>query len=40
MVAHIEDHSSSKISLMVGDREVVLHDRDLVNRILNAAGGE
>ena len=24
---------------MVGEREVVVHDRDLVNRILNAAGG-
>jgi hypothetical protein len=25
---------------MVGEREVVVRDRDLVNRILNAAGGE
>ena len=25
---------------MVGEREVVVHDRDLVTRILNAAGGE
>jgi hypothetical protein len=24
---------------MVGEREVVVHDRDLVNRLLNAAGG-
>ena len=40
VVAHIADHDSSEISLMVGDREVIVHDRDLVNRILNAAGGE
>jgi hypothetical protein len=25
---------------MVGEREVVVHDRDLVTRILNAAGGK
>jgi len=25
---------------MLGDREVVVHDRDLVTRILNAAGGK
>jgi len=40
VVAHIADHDSSEISLMVGDREVIVHDRDLVNRILNAAGGQ
>src|ERR1700712_1928103 len=38
VVAHIKDHTSSKLSLFVGDREVVVHDRDLVQRILNAAG--
>ena len=27
------------LRLMVGQREVVVHDRDLVTRILNAAGG-
>ena len=29
-----------RLRLMVGEREVVVHDRDLVTRILNAAGGE
>ena len=40
VVAYVEDHNSNEIVLMVGDREVVVHDRDLVNRILNAAGGQ
>jgi hypothetical protein len=40
VVAYVEDHRSSKLRLMVGEREVVVHDRDLVVRILNAAGGE
>jgi hypothetical protein len=40
VVAYIHDHRSSKLRLMVGEREVIVHDRDLVNRILNAAGGE
>lgn len=39
VVAYIEDHGSDQLQLMVGDREVVVHDRDLVTRILNAAGG-
>ena len=39
VVAYIEHHFSDRIHLMVGEREVVVHDRDLVNRILNAAGG-
>ncbi len=39
VVAYIEDHHSSELRLMVGEREVVVHDRDLVHRILNAAGG-
>jgi hypothetical protein len=39
VVAYVEDHRSSKLRLMVGEREVVVHDRDLVVRILNAAGG-
>jgi len=39
VVAYIGDHESSELRLMVGEREVVVHDRDLVNRILNAAGG-
>lgn len=40
VLAHVEDHRSSKLTLLVGEREVVVHDRDLVVRILNAAGGE
>lgn len=40
VVAYIKDHRSGTISLMVGEREVVVNDRDLVARILNAAGGK
>jgi hypothetical protein len=40
VVAYVEDHHGSELTLLVGEREVVVHDRDLVNRILNAAGGE
>jgi hypothetical protein len=29
---------SDAVTLMVGEREVVLRDRDLVHRLLNAAG--
>jgi hypothetical protein len=39
VVAYVEHHFSDRVHLMVGEREVVVHDRDLVNRILNAAGG-
>lgn len=39
VVAYVKDHRSSELRLMVGEREVVVHDRDLVTRILNAAGG-
>ena len=40
VVAYVKDHRSSTLRLMVGEREIVVRDRDLVNRILNAAGGE
>jgi hypothetical protein len=40
VVAYVKDHRSSKLRLMVGEREVVVNDRDMVNRILNAAGGK
>jgi len=40
VVVLIEDHKSSELVLLVGDREVVVHNRDLVTRILNAAGGK
>jgi hypothetical protein len=38
VVAVVADHRSSELRLLVGEREVVVHDRDLVTRILNAAG--
>ena len=40
VVAYVEDHHGSLVTLLVGEREIEVHDRDLVNRILNAAGGE
>ena len=40
VVAYVEDHHGSTVTLLVGEREVVVHDRDLVTRILNAAGGQ
>ncbi len=39
VVAYVHDHTSSEVRLMVGEREVVVHDRELATRILNAAGG-
>lgn len=39
VVAYVSDHRLAEVVLMVGEREVVVQDRDLVNRILNAAGG-
>jgi len=39
VVAYVEHHFSDRVHLLVGDREVVVHDRDLASRILNAAGG-
>jgi hypothetical protein len=38
VVAYVSDTTSDELTLLVGEREVVVHDRDLVNRILNAAG--
>jgi hypothetical protein len=40
VVAYVRDHRSDELRLMVGEREVVVHDRDLVTRILNAARSE
>ena len=40
VVAYVKDHRLAEVRLMVGEREVVVHDRDLATRILNAAGGE
>ena len=40
VVAIVADHHGSEVTLLVAEREVVVQDRDLVTRILNAAGGE
>jgi hypothetical protein len=40
VVAYVPDHTSGVVHLMVGEREVIVDDRDLVARILNAAGGQ
>ena len=40
VVAYVEHHFSDRVHLMVGEREIVVHDRDLAVRILNAAGGQ
>jgi hypothetical protein len=37
LVAYVTDVRSGAVSVMVGDREVVLHDRDLVARLARAA---
>lgn len=39
VVAYVENPAAGVLRLMVGDREVVVDDADLVTRILNAAGG-
>jgi hypothetical protein len=39
VVAFVPDHRSAELRLLVGEREVVVNDADLVTRILNAAGG-
>lgn len=40
VVAYVPDHRLAELRLLVGEREIVIQDRDLVNRILNAAGGK
>jgi hypothetical protein len=39
VVAYVRDVDSDEVTLMVDEREVVVHDRDLVHRLLNAARG-
>jgi hypothetical protein len=39
VVAYVEHHFSDRVHLMVGEREIVVHDRELAARILDAAGG-
>lgn len=38
LVAYVEWAHSDEVTFMVDEREVVVHDRDLVHRLLNAAG--
>ena len=38
LVAHVTDPVDGTISLFVGDREVIVHDVDLVTRLMIAAG--
>ena len=37
LVAHVDDVHGDTVTLMVGEREVVVHDRDLVARLARAA---
>jgi anaerobic selenocysteine-containing dehydrogenase len=37
LVVHVPDTRSDEVRLLVGDREVVLHDRALVTRLSRAA---
>ncbi len=39
VVAYVRDPASGEISLMTGDREVVVHDRKLAARLSAAAAG-
>ena len=38
LAAHVSDPAAGMVTLMVGEREVVVHDRDLVARLVSAAG--
>ncbi|MBV9823912.1 MAG: hypothetical protein JO144_16910 [Actinobacteria bacterium] len=40
LVAHVADPHSGTLTLLVGEREVVVHDRDLVARLARAASRE
>jgi hypothetical protein len=37
LVAYVKDAKAGKVSLLIGEREVVVHDRELVARLANAA---
>lgn len=39
VVALVPDPRSDEVRLMLGEREVVVHDRELATRLLKAAGG-
>jgi anaerobic selenocysteine-containing dehydrogenase len=38
LVVHIPDSRKGELRVLVGDRQVVIHDRDLVARLQRAAG--
>ncbi len=40
VLALVDDHRKGTVRLLVGEREVLVEDRDLATRILNAAGGK
>lgn len=40
VVAYVADARGHEVRLFVGEEEVVVNDRDLATRILNAAGGK
>jgi hypothetical protein len=40
VVAYVQNPRAGVLHLMVGEREVIVEDHDLVARILNAAGGK
>ncbi len=40
LMAHVDDPSSGTVTLFVGEREVLVHDRDLVARLARAASQE
>jgi hypothetical protein len=40
VVAYVPEPDAGVLHLMVGEREVIVEDHDLVARILNAAGGK
>lgn len=37
VVAYIHDVSKGELAVMIGEREVIVHDPDLVNRLAQAA---
>ncbi len=40
VLAYVPNHRGNEVRMLVGEHEIVVHDRDLVVRLLNAAGGQ
>jgi hypothetical protein len=38
LVVHVPDTGKGELRVMVGDREIVIHDREIVARLARAAG--